>query len=158
MITKSACFIWLLIISGLAPVPAQDRVSLVDRIESSVQQKRPGWKLVSRRVSKNRKYGAYRWESRKSFVNVLVFVQDSAAEAKHTYHNFDLEAFGLKRKVLEGIVLDLGDENYAWENSNDRRETGIDFRKGKVFVHLTAPTIEDAKQFAFLIAEDLPAI
>ena len=46
-------------------------------------------------------------------VNVLVFVHDSAAEANKTYHNFDLEAFGLKRKVLEGTVLDVGDENYA---------------------------------------------
>jgi hypothetical protein len=59
--------------------------------------------------------------------------------------------------VLEGTVLDLGHENYAWEDSNDRRTTGIDFRKGKVFVHLTAPTIESAKQFAFLIAEALPS-
>lgn len=157
MISKSICFTLLFIISGLAPVPAQDRVSLLDRIERSVQQKRPGWKLVSRRVSKNRKYGAYRWELRKSFVNVLVFVQDSAADAKHTYHNFDLEAFGLKRKVLEGTVRDLGDENYLWEDSNDRNTKGIDFRKGKVFVHLTAPTIETAQQFALLIAEDLPA-
>jgi len=157
MIAKSVCFVWLLIISGLAPVPAQDRVSLLDRIERSVQQKRPDWKFVSRRVSKNRKYGAYRWESGKSFVNVLVFVRDTPEQASKTYHNFDLEAFGLKRKALEGTKLDLGDENYTWEDSNDRRTTGIDFRKGKVFLHITAPTIEAAKQFAFLIAEDLPA-
>jgi len=156
MIAKTVCFIWLLIISGSAPVAAQDRVSVLDRTLNSVQQKRPNWKFVSRRVSKNGKYGAYRFESGKSFVNVLVFVHDSAAEAHRTYHAFDLEAFGLKRKVLEG-VLDLGDENYAWEDSNDRRTTGIDFRKGKVFVHITAPTRETAKQFAFLIAEDLPA-
>jgi hypothetical protein len=156
MIAKTVAFICLLIIFGLAPVTAQEKVSLLDQVERSVQQKRSEWKFVSRRVSKNQKYGAYRWESGKSFVNVLVFVQDSAAEANKTYHNFDLEAFGLKRKVLEGTVLDLGDENYAWEDSNDRSTTGIDFRKGKVFVHITAPTIEAAKQFAFLIAEALP--
>src|ERR1700752_3968008 len=104
MIAKTVTFICLLIISGLAPVAAQEKSSLLDQVERSIQQKRSEWKFVSRRVSKNRKYGAYRWEFGKSFVNVLVFVHDSAAEANKTYHNFDLEAFGLKRKVLEGTV------------------------------------------------------
>lgn len=157
MIAKVVSFIWLVFISGSAPVTAQEKVSLLDQVERSVQQKRPEWKLISRRVSKNKKYGTYRWELGKSFVNVLVFVEDTAAEANKRYHNFDLEAFGLKRRVLEGPVLELGDENYTWEDANDKRTTGIDFRKGKVFVHVTAPAVESAKEFASLIADALPS-
>lgn len=136
---------------------AQGASPLFVQIEKAIKEKEPAWKLVHRLVSKNGKYVSYEWKSGKSSVGVLLFVHDTPEQASNTYHNFDLEAFGLKRKVLEGTELDLGDENYAWEDSNDRRTTGIDFKKGKVFVHLTAATIEAAKQFAFLIAEDLPA-
>jgi hypothetical protein len=68
-----------------------------------------------------------------------------------------MEAFGLKRTVLEATAVGVGDESYAWEDANDPTTKGIDFRKGTAFVHITAPTIESAKQFAFLIAEALPA-
>ena len=136
---------------------AQGDSPLFAQIEGAMREKAPTWKLVHRLVSKNGKYVSYEWKSGKSSVGVLVFLHDTQEQASKTYHNFDLEAFGLKRKVLEGTVLDIGDESYSWEDSNDRRTTGIDFRKGKVFVHLTAPTIEAAKQFAFLIAEALPA-
>jgi hypothetical protein len=136
---------------------AQGQSPLFSQIEKAIEGKESAWKLVHRLVSKNGKYVSYEWKSGKSSVGVLIFVHDTPEQANKTYHNFDLEAFGLKRKVLEGTVLDVGDENYAWEDANDSRTTGIDFRKGKVFVHITAPTKESAKQFAFLIAETLPA-
>lgn len=157
MIAKAICFIWLIGILAPASVAAQTGESLLDQIEHSVHQKRPDWKFVTRRVSKNRKYGAYRLRSGKSLVNVLVFVHDSTAEANKTYRTFDLEDFGLKRTMLKETRLDLGEENYAWEGSHDKRITGIDFRQGKVFVHITAPTIKTAKQVALLIAEVIPA-
>ena len=135
----------------------QDESALFRQIEAAMKEKAPTWKLVHRLVSKNGKYVSYQWKSGKASLGVLIFVHDSQAEANKTYHNFDLEAFGLKRTVLEGPVLELGDENYTWEDSNDKRTTGIDFRKGKVFVHITAPAIEAAKQFAFLIANALPS-
>jgi hypothetical protein len=157
MFSKAVCCIWLLLGLGLAPASTQDKGSLLDGIEHSIRQAKPDWRFASKRVSKNKKHGTYRWEKGKSYVNILIFVHNSAAEATKTYHNFDLEAFGLKRKVLEGRVVDLGDESYAWVGSNDVTTTGIDFRKGNVFVHLTAPTIEGAKEFALLIADAVPS-
>lgn len=136
---------------------AQGESAVFRQIEGVMKEKAPTWKLVHRLISKNGKYVSYQWKSGKASLGVLIFVHDTDEQASKTYHNFDLEAFGLKRKVLEGTVLDLGDENYAWEDSNDRTTTGIDLRKGKVFVHLTAPTMESAKQFALLIAEAIPA-
>lgn len=136
---------------------AQGESAVFRQIEGVMKEKAPTWKLVHRLISKNGKYVSYQWKSGKASLGVLIFVHDSQEQANKTYHNFDLEAFGLKRKVLYGTVLDLGDENYAWVDSNDSRTTGIDFRKGKVFLHITAPTIESAKQFAFLIADVLPS-
>jgi len=160
MKTALAIFsVWLLIISAAVPVRPQENVSCLDRIEGSIRRKKPDWKAVNRRVSRNKKYGAFRWGSGKSFVNVLIFVHDSQKEVVRTYQGlrYDFEALGLDMKILEATVPHLGDENYVWEDSNDRKTTGIDFRKGNVFVHITAPTIGVAKQFALLIAEDLPA-
>jgi hypothetical protein len=138
------------------PIFAQGNSPLFVHIEREIKEKEPAWKLVHRLVSKNSKYVSYQWKLGKSSVRVLIFVHDTTQQASRTYHNFDLEAFGLKRKALEETTLILGDENYAWEDFNDRRTTGIDFRKGKVFVHLSTRSMDIAKRFAIYIAGVVP--
>jgi hypothetical protein len=87
---------------------AQGESAVFRQIEGAMKEKAPTWKLVHRLVSKNGKYVSYQWKSGKASLGVLIFVHDTDEQASKTYHNFDLEAFGLKRKVLEGTVLDLG--------------------------------------------------
>ena len=155
--TKSGCFAVVIGLLLSVSVLAQGNSGLFLQIESAVKQKAPGWKLAHRLVSKRVENASYLWKSGKSSVGVLIFVHDTPEQANRTYHHFDLEDFGLKRKVLEGPVLELGDENYAWQDVNDPKTVGIDFRKGRAFVHITASTLESARQFASLIADTLPA-
>jgi hypothetical protein len=63
---------------------------------------------------------------------------------------------GLRMTVLPTTIPNLGDENYTWKDCCDKRFTGVDFRKGKVVVHVNAPSIDIAKRFASHVAELLP--
>ena len=153
--TTKLCSALFLVLYLSPSLFAQGASPLFAQVERAIEEKESTWKLVHRLISKNGKYVSYEWKSGKSSVGVLIFAHDTPEQAGKTYHNFDLEAFGLKRRVLDAPVPGLGDENYQWEDYNDRRTIGIDFLKGKVFVHITASTIETAKQFAFLIAENI---
>lgn len=136
---------------------AQTPSPIFAQVEKAIAEKEPTWKLAGRLISRKGQIVSYQWKSKKSSVKALIFVYETPEEAAKTYHNFDLEVFGLKRTPLEGARLDLGDENYVWKESGDGGLSGIDFRKGKVFVHINAPMIESAKRFAYIIAETLPA-
>ena len=57
--------------------------------------------------------------------------------------------------LLPATIPNLGDENYTWEDCCDKRFTGVDFRKGKVVVHVNAPSIEIARRFASHVAATL---
>ena len=152
------CLVLMLMLPTSMTVIAQDNSSLFARVERTLKDKESGWKLVNKRISKNNKYVSYGWRSDKSFVSILISVHASADETTRTYKGlpFDFEVVGLKMKAL-ATVPNLGDENYLWKDSNHKRIFGIDFRKGNVVVHVSAPSIEIAKQFALHIADAIPA-
>jgi hypothetical protein len=122
---------------------AQGESAVFRQIEGAMKEKAPTWKLVHRLVSKNGKYVSYQWKSGKASLGVLIFVHDTDEQASKTYHNFDLEAFGLKRKVLEGTVLDLGtifsdpevyqekwkNEGYVWARNITSKPLPLRIRK-----------------------------
>lgn len=137
---------------------AQDSACLFTRLEASIEQKELGWKLVRKQVRKNSNSVLYEWRSGKQSVGVLIFVHASLESAIRTYKGlrYDFEAHGLKMVILPANVPNLGDENYLWEDDNNREVTGIDFRKGKVFVHVSTRSMEIAKRFALNIADEIP--
>jgi len=137
---------------------AQDSASLFARLEGYIEKKELGWKLVRKQVRKHSNSVLYEWRSGKESVGVLIFVHPSLESAIKTYKGlrFDFEAHGLKMDILPVTVPNLGDENYLWEDENNREITGIDFRKGKVFVHVSTRSMETAKRFALNIADEIP--
>jgi hypothetical protein len=136
----------------------QDSASLFNRLEGSIEKKEPGWKLVRKQVRKNSNSVLYEWRSGKQSVGVLVLVHPSLESAIRTFKGFtfDFEAHGLKMAILATAVPNLGDENYLWEDDNNKEITGIDFRKGKVFVHVSTRSRDIAKRFALNIADEIP--
>lgn len=137
---------------------AQESASLFTRLEGSIEKKELAWKLVRKQVRKNSNSVFYEWRSGKQSVGVLILVHASLEGAIRTYKGlrFDFEAHGLKMVILQATVPNLGDENYLWEDDNSKEITGIDFRKGKVFVHVSTRSMETAKRFALNIADEIP--
>jgi hypothetical protein len=140
-------------------VQAQESASLFTRLEGAINKKELNWKLVRKQVRKNSNSVFYEWRSGKQSVGILILVHASLESAIKTYNGlrFDFEAHGLKMVVLPTTVPNLGDENYLWEDDSNREITGIDFRKGKVFVHVSTRSMDIAKRFALNIANEIPA-
>ncbi len=101
----------------------------------------------------------YEWRSGKQSVGVLILVHASLESAIRTYKGlrFEFDAHGLKMDILQATVPNLGDENYLWKDENSKEITGIDFRKGKVFAHVSTRSLEIAKRFALDVADEIPS-
>jgi hypothetical protein len=138
---------------------AQDNSAFFIKIEEAVKEKEPEWKLVHKLVSTSKKYVSSQWKSGKSSVSALTSVHASAEETIRIYRGlpFDFEVVGLNMTVLEARVPNLGDEHYVWKDSDNEQIYGVNFRKGNVVVHVSAPSIEIAKRFALHIAAEIPA-
>lgn len=148
------CFMLLFLI-GNAAVFAQDEPRLFGRIESSIKENEPRWKLQRRQLTNGGRATLYRWSSDSSAVHVFVFVLSSSEEATQEFKSLPsvMEADGIKMRVLDKTVPGLGDENYLWEGYYDKSAKGVDFRKARVIVHISATSSDIAKRFAEHIAE-----
>jgi hypothetical protein len=158
---SAVLFSLLMFLISFSPTSrAQDSTSLFTRVEASIGKKEQAWKLVRKQVRKNSNSVFYEWRSGKQSVGVLIFVHASLAGAIRTYNGlrFDFEAHGLKMVILQTTLPNLGDENYLWEDDNNREVTGIDFRKGKVFVHVSTRSMEIANRFALNIANEISTV
>lgn len=135
---------------------AQDNNSVCAQIESIVTAKVPSWKL-ERKSRSCHKMSFFKWTSGKSVVYAFIIPENSPVEAAETFQYFasDEEFYGRKVEILETGLRNLGDENRVWKSVTG--STGVDFRKGKVVVRVSASAIELAKQFAMYIADGMPA-
>ena len=147
----------LLVLFLHANVLGQGDSTLLARIESSILKEEPRWKLVRKTSTRTEQYFGFYWKSGKSSVYVLVAFYGSPKEASNGLKNLPdfLEDGGLRMVVLPSTIPNLGDENFVWEDCCDKRFTGVDFRKGKVVVHVNAPSIEIAQRFASHVAKTL---
>jgi len=142
---------------------AQEKYGVLDEIESHIREKTLGWQLVKKRVHPQIGQAIYQWRKGKSSVAVHFFVYESEDVASTRfkslpglYQGSGLDVRGLDMIILRAKVPKLGDENYLWEESQDRRLFGVDFRKGKIVVHTAASSIATAEQFALQMAEAVP--
>jgi hypothetical protein len=138
----------------------QSNTDSFTRIETSVAQKQPGWKLTKKRLYPKIEQGLFVWENGKSVVAIHVFLCDSADEASTRlktlpllYNGGGSDVASLNMTVLRATVPHLGDENFLWEAHDKEGVMGVDFRKGRVVVHTNASSIAVAEQFAMQIAE-----
>ncbi len=138
---------------------SQGNAALLAQIESSIVKTEPKWKLVRKPRTKKGDYVGFEWKSGKSTVFVFVAFYGSAEDAAKGLRNLPglFEEGGLIMTVLPTTIPNLGEGSYTWKDCCDKRFTGVDFRKGKVVVHVNAPSIEIAKRFASHIAEVIAA-
>lgn len=108
-------------------------------------------------TNQERHYIGFDWKSGESTVFVFVAFYGSTEDAANGLKNLPsfFEDGGLRMTVLPTTIPNLGDENYTWKDCCDKRFTGVDFRKGKVVVHVNAPSIEIAQRFASHVAAAL---
>ena len=143
----------LFVFQSIMPM-AQDRPSLISKIESAVNDEVPQYKLVRKRLSEKgnlkAKNSYHQWGTPTDGVGLFVFELDSEEEAaqkmKISMNNLSV---GPDRK-LNG----LGDEAYLWSAANGYGS--IQFRKGKVYVSLSATTAAMAERLAKRIAARIP--
>jgi hypothetical protein len=156
---KLRALIFLLVTFLPVSASAQTPQSVCSRIEHSVTDLVSGWTLrKSRNLTDCKHLALFEWESSKTVVSALVFIEKSVADAQGALETmsetFDIGA-GVQLTLLDAKVANLGDDNQMWVS--ERGNTGVDVRKGKVVVHVSAMTMELAKQFAQIIADGLPA-
>jgi hypothetical protein len=147
----------VLVLSLQQTVMSQGNSALLTQIESSIAKREPKWKLVRKPQTKKGDYVGFNWKSGKSTVFVFVAFYGSTSAAANGLKNLPsfFEDGGLRMTVLPTTIPNLGDENYTWKDCCDKRFTGVDFRKGKVVVHVNAPSIEIARRFASHVAAAL---
>ncbi|MBA2340982.1 MAG: hypothetical protein H0V88_11340 [Pyrinomonadaceae bacterium] len=141
---------------------AQDKPTVCSAIEAAISSKVPEWKLSKPRIIKCQGFTFYKWSSNQTEVSTLIFSFHSARDATDSMADmsFDFEMLGMKVRRLEMRGGGLGDESSVWAGSHESIDDSfvdVVFRKGKLLVHVVAPTFELAKQFAGYAADAIPA-
>jgi len=133
---------------------AQQDSSLFARLARSVTDQRSEWAIAKKRIVPKADIAYYEWKSRKSSVAAMIFIKDSSDAATACLEGFS-DLFGETK--LTDKLANLGDENYVWKRPYPKGTIGVDFRKGKIAVHIVAGNISDANFFAEMIAAELDA-
>jgi hypothetical protein len=119
----------------------QDFKTLKDKAEEAVKSRRPDWQIKNK--DEKEKEVIYNWNSEQDGVRLLIFQGNSEREAAERMRftiKFLPAGPGKKRP-------DLGDEAYSWKSPNSNF-AGVRFRKGSVYVDLTASSEELAEDLA----------
>jgi len=159
MKTMKILILLVLVLSTQPKVRSQDNSALMVQIESSIAKQEPRWKPLRRSQTRKGDYRGMDWKSGKSYVSIFVAFYKSSEDAANHFKGLPgfFDGDGLIMTVLPTTIPNLGDENYTWEDRYDKRFKGVDFRKGKIVVHVNAPSIELAQRFASHIAEVITA-
>ncbi|SRR5258705_6903531 len=153
--TKSLFLLIIMALFGTSSgAPNGDNSDFFLKVQKSVEQKESSnWKVVKSRIPKNGNVCFFELTSGTSEVGVLIFLRSSQEEAAATLSEFP-NFLGL---ITSGAKLSgVGDENYVWQSSYNRN-VGVDFRRGKVAVHVASGSIHIARVFAQHIAAAIDA-
>lgn len=120
---------------------SQDFRLIREKAERAVRTKWPDWKLLHR--SEYEKQVFYSWSGKKKGITILIFYGDSsddAAQRMESKNNMISVGPGKKRQ-------NFGDEAYYSTNNKDTWAQ-IRFRKAKLYVEVTAPSLTVAEELA----------
>ena len=120
---KLICAFALLLVCISAPILAQDRNSLRDRVVASIKKNEDKWKLEQDHVLEGTTIVVLdvvglEWEFDKARAASMIYLYPTSEEAIKDYPN----AFRgypdclVQQTVLETRIFNLGDENYVWED------------------------------------------
>lgn len=133
-------------------VPGQNNPSLPDKLERTVKEKEPDWKLETKHVRKNSEEdnSLHQWRSGAQAVTVSISNTASLDQAAR-----DLERSVHSVAIGKPTLLpDIGDEAYIWVG--DAKGWGaVHFRKGTTVVIVNGPSAAVARRFARHAADQI---
>src|SRR4030095_11712446 len=126
----------LFLIMGLAGTIAQasveDNSGYFLSVQRSIEQREPNWRVTKKVIPKKGNVCFLEFASEKFSVGILIFLQPSQKEAAAALAALP-DLLGLTPS--KNGLFQVGDESYLWQ-SNNNRNVGIDFRKGRAAVHV----------------------
>jgi len=116
----------------------------------------PTWQLVRKSATCNRNLSYLKYQFGKSLVFVFIFPQKSLEEAAEAfdYLGTDEEFYSRKVEVLGSGWRNSKEKNRVWKAWSG--ETGVDLKKGKVVVRVSASTLNLSRQFGQYVGDALP--
>jgi len=149
----------LLIVWCASFVLAQEPRPLSERIRDSVAKHQKRWKLEANdKVPAMAQAGFdlfyLQWQDGRFHVDALMWVHYSVDDAKKQFSEGFEHNFSLMRKV-DKSVPNLAADNYLLKGTHsDEWQRGVIFRKGRVFVYVSAHSEENAAKLAsYIVAE-----
>lgn len=157
---KSIFFSLLLVCSMAGIILAQqNKPAFITEIERTFREKESEWKIERNNVQSE--MGFFKQEtvfrSGKVQAAVSITVWQREENAKDVFEATS-KAFDNTRGAgaIKKSLPNLGDENYIWTNRRSNAWPTIQFRKGKVYVTVFAPSVIIAKRFAQHVVEQIP--
>ena len=134
---------------------AQGNASPCDQIERGLNSKAPSWYVVRKSRYSCQRMSYLKLQSGKALVYVFIFPEKSIEDATTTFRYLvaDEQWCGGKVDILGSGWRTSWEENRVWKCWGSE---GIDLKKGRVVVRVSASTMKLTKEFAAYIGDALP--
>lgn len=144
----------LLCLSPCVAATAQEKPELVTRLERVFAQKEPRWKLDRKHVQTSPP--VLHLKSAQGDALIHVFIADSEGSAKDLFVG-NTVAFGntMGARGRRSKLPEFADENLMFTGFVVGGVTSIHFRRGTIYIQITAPSQTTAKRFARHVMEQI---
>jgi hypothetical protein len=133
---------------------AQGNESVWDQIETSLNSKASLWKVTRKSRGSCQKMSYFKLQSGKTSVYIFIFPSNSVAEARTAFESLATDPDWCESYDILGRGWRTSlEENRVWKCWSSE---GVDLKKGRVVVRVSASTMKLSKEFAQLIGEALP--
>ena len=134
---------------------AQENASPCDQIERGLNSKASLWKVVRKSRSPCQSMSYFKLQSGKALVYIFIFPEKSVEQAGISFASLAADDEWCDRKA---DILGCGwrtslEENRVWKCW---RAEGVDLKKGRVVVRVSASTMKLSREFATYIGDALP--
>ena len=162
MKTKLVCLL-LLLVSWCPPsTMAQDRYPLSERILDSVAKRQKQWEFKDTNNVPGMALAGYdllylQWQHGGHPIETLIWVYASVDDAKKQFsEGFEHNPSFSEIRKLDKTAPNLGVDNYLLQGFGlNEGQRGVIFRKGRVFVYISAYSEEDAAKLASYIVPEI---
>jgi len=140
-----------ILIGAQTEATAQGFSALLEKIEISVKDSEPNWKLETKEEYQAN-YILYNWKSAAKEVTVEITSTASAQEAVNMLKNTAMRVPVAPKHVTQSI----GDEAVLYK-SDSSDSSMLLYTKSNIFVKVTGSDFHDTDRFAKLIADQIPS-
>src|SRR6266496_3614986 len=145
----------LVFISLLSPAClAQGSESPCDKIERGLHSKASVWKVTRKSRARCQKMSYFVLQSGKASVFIFIFPSNSVEEARTAFESLATNPDWCDRyDILGKGWRTLHEENRVWKCWSSE---GVDLKKGRVVVRVSASAMRLSREFAEVIGDALP--